>query len=85
VIADRLHGAANCATNQRAFQRLVVIDRSARDRADYYASRLAVVMAMAIPRSGERTARWHHQRKAEHGCLNSCVCRCHMSLTSDYK
>jgi hypothetical protein len=62
-----------------------VIDRSARYRADHYASRLTVVMAMAIPRSGERTSRWHHQRKAEYGCLNSHVCRCHMSSTSDCK
>jgi len=84
VIADRLHRVANRGTNERAFQRLVVIDCGAGDRAYDRASRLAVVMAM-MPRSGECAACRHHQSKAEHGCLNSGVCRGHLSSSSDHK
>jgi hypothetical protein len=84
VIAQGLHSAANRATNQRAFQRLVVIDCSAGDRTYDCASRLAVMMAM-MPRSRECAACRHHQGKAEHGCLNSSVVCGHVISTSDHK
>jgi len=84
VIADRLHRVANGGTNERAFQRFVVIDGSAGDRAYDYASGLAVVMTV-MPSSGECTACGHHQRKAENGCLNSTGFCGHVSSTSGHK
>jgi hypothetical protein len=73
VIADLLHGVADDGTDQRAFQRLMMVDRGSGNGADDRAARLAVMVAVvaAMMRRGKGVSGWQQQRKAEYGGVNS--------------
>jgi hypothetical protein len=73
VIADLLHGIADDGADERAFQRLVMIDRGSGNSSDNRSARLAVMMAVvaAMMRRGESISGWQQQRQAEDGGVNS--------------
>jgi hypothetical protein len=74
VIANLLHGIADDRADQRALQRLVMIDRGSGDGADDCAARLAVMVAVVaamMMRSGKDVSGGEQQRQTQHRGVNS--------------
>jgi hypothetical protein len=74
VIAQDLHAFADGGTDDRSFDRLMVIDGRARYGADDGAAGLAVVMAMVaivmMMGCGEGATGGQKEREAQQSCLN---------------
>src|SRR5438067_1320158 len=95
LVSHFLHDVAEYAADDRAFERLAMIDQRARCRADDRTARLTVVMAVSIrdvgavmvtimSRCRERSLSRDEQRQAEHGCLNS-LFGCHSSTSKHHE
>jgi hypothetical protein len=76
VVAEDLDAFADCGTDERAFDRLMVIDGRACHGADHGSARLAVVvtvMTMMVSRS-ERTSGRQKEREAQQCRLDFLAC-----------
>ena len=84
VVAQDLNAFADRGTDDRAFDRLMVIDGRARHGADYGSARLAVVVAMVVTivmmRRRERAAGGQKEREAQQCRLDFLACH---GFTSD--